>query len=255
MSGHNKWSSIKHKKGAADAKRGKIFSKISREIFVAVREGGGGDPETNPALRTIIQKARGVNMPMDNIERAIKKATGEGSDAVQYEEKIFEGYAADGVGLIVDVLTDNNNRAAAEIKHAFSHAGENLAQSGSVSRNFTRKGEIYVDKDKAEEDNLMEIALEAGAEDMEIEDTQFRIVTDASDFMDVVETIEKAGIEIAESGVNLIPEVTVPVTDKSKAAKLLRFIDTLDDLDDVRNVYANYEIDDALMEDISQENE
>jgi len=255
MSGHNKWSSIKHKKGAADAKRGKIFSKISREIFVAVREGGGGDPETNPALRTIIQKARGVNMPMDNIDRAIKKATGEGSDAVQYEEKIFEGYAADGVGLIVDVLTDNNNRAAAEIKHAFNHAGENMAQSGSVSRNFTRKGEIYVNKDKADEEILMEVALEAGAEDMEIEDTQFRIVTDASGFMDVVETIEKAGIEIAESGVNLVPEVTVPVTDKSKAAKLLRFIDTLDDLDDVRNVYANYEIDDALMEEISQENE
>src|SRR6056297_2773465 len=138
MSGHNKWSSIKHKKGAADAKRGKVFSKIAREIIVAVREGGGGDPETNPTLRTIIQKARGVNMPMDNITRAIKKATGEGSDAVQYEELVFEGYAADGVGLFVEVLTDNHNRAAAEIKHAFNHADENLAQSGSVSRNFSR---------------------------------------------------------------------------------------------------------------------
>lgn len=255
MSGHNKWSSIKHKKGAADAKRGKIFSKISREIFVAVREGGGGDPEANPTLRQIIQKARDVNMPMDNIKRAIKKATGEGSDAVQYEELVFEGYAADGVGLIVEVLTDNHNRAAAEIKHAFSHAGENLAQSGSVSRNFNRKGEIYVNKEKTDEDTLMEVALEAGAEDMESDEDQFRILTDPSDFMDIVDTIKEAGIEIASSGVNLVPEVTVPVTDKSKATSLLKFIDALDDLEDARNVYANYEIDDKLMEEISAEQE
>lgn len=255
MSGHNKWSSIKHKKGAADAKRGKIFSKITREIFVAVREGGGGDPEANPTLRTIIQKARDVNMPMDNIKRAIKKATGEGSDAVQYEELVFEGYAADGVGLIVEVLTDNHNRAAAEVKHAFSRAGENMAQTGSVSHNFNRKGEIYVNADKADEERLMEIALEAGAEDMESEGGQFRIVTDPSAFMDIVDAIKNAGIEIESSGVNLVPDVSVPVTNKAKAASLLRFIDELDDLEDVRNVYANYDIDDELIEELSQEQE
>lgn len=255
MSGHNKWSSIKHKKGAADAKRGKVFSKISREIIVAVREGGGGDPESNPTLRTAIQKGRSANMPIDNIERAIKKATGEGSDAVQYEELVFEGYAADGVGLIVEVLTDNHNRAAAEIKHIFNRAGENLAQTGSVSRNFSRKGEIFVDAGTIDEEQLMELALEAGAQDMETQNSQYRIVTDPSAFVDILEALQKAGVEITDSGVNLVPEVTLPVTDKKKAASLLRFIDDLDDLEDVRNVYANCEIDDGLMEEISREQE
>ena len=255
MSGHNKWSSIKHKKGAADAKRGKIFSKLAREIIVAVREGGGGDPDSNPALRTVIQNARGVNMPMDNIKRAIKKATAEGSDAVQYEELVFEGYAADGVGLIIEVLTDNHNRAAAEIKHAFSRANENMAQTGSVSRNFARRGEIFVSKEKSDEDSLMEIALEAGAEDFETLDDEYRIVTDPSDCMDVADAITKAGIEISNSGVNLVADINVPVTDKSKAAALLKFIDALEDLDDVRNVYANYDISDELLEEIGAEEE
>jgi YebC/PmpR family DNA-binding regulatory protein len=253
MSGHNKWSTIKHKKGAADAKRGKIFSKLAREIIVAVREGGGGDPESNPALRTIIQNARGVNMPMDNITRAIKKATGEGSDAVQYEELAFEGYAADGVGLIIEVLTDNRNRAAAEIKHAFNRYGANLAQTGSVSRNFARMGEIFVARDKAGEDALMEQALEAGAEDMEILEDEYRIVTDPSDCVAVADAITKAGIEVANSGVNLVALVTAPVTEKSKASSLMKFIDALEDLDDVRNVYSNYDISDELLEEIGAE--
>ncbi len=254
MSGHNKWSSIKHKKGAADAKRGKIFSKISREIIVAVIA-GGSDPDANPMLRTIIQKGRAANMPMDNIKRAIKKGSGEGSDAVQYHELVYEGYAADGVGLIVEVLTDNQNRASAEIKHRLTHSGASLAQQGSVSRNFTRRGEIYVDVDKADEEQLMEVALEAGAEDMTMEGDAYRIVTDPSPFVDIVEAIEKAGIEISDSGVNLVPDLTVPVTDKSTAIKLLKLIDAIDDLEDVKNVYANYEITDALMEEIASQEE
>ncbi len=248
MSGHNKWSTIKHKKGAADAKRGKIFSKLAREIVVAVREGGGGDPDSNPTLRTIIQNARGVNMPMDNITRAIKKATGEGADAVQYEELVFEGYAADGVGLIIEVLTDNRNRAAAEIKHAFSRAGQNLAQTGSVSRNFSRLGEIFIDSEKVDEDSLMELALEAGAEDFEVLDDQYRIVTAPSDCQAVADAITKAGIEISNSGVNLVADLTVPVNELGKGATLLRFIDDLEDLDDVRNVYANCDIPDEIVE-------
>lgn len=253
MSGHNKWSTIKHKKGAADAKRGKIFSKLAREIVVAVREGGGGDPDANPTLRTIIQNARGVNMPMDNITRAIKKATGEGSDAVQYEELVFEGYAADGVGLIIEVLTDNRNRAAAEIKHAFSRAGQSLAQTGSVSRNFSRRGEIFIESDKVDEDSLMELALEAGAEDFEVLEDEYRIFTAPSDCQGVADAITKAGIEISNSGVNLVADVTVPVDDRAKAATLLKFIDDLEDLDDVRNVYANCDIPDEIVDSIRSE--
>ncbi len=252
MSGHNKWSTIKHKKAATDAKRGKVFSKIAREIMVVARQ-GGGDPEANPTLRTLIQKGRSVNMPMDNIDRAIKKGTGGDDDGIQFDELSYEGYAAGGVALVIQVLTDNKNRTAAEIRHAFSKHGGNMAGPGSVSRTFHRKGIIQVDTDKTGEDELMEIVLEAGAEDMTRDGDQFIITTDPTVFMDVVDALNAANIEIANSEVSLISEIYMPVTDKSQAGSILRFIEALEDLDDVQNVYSNFDIDDAMMEELNQD--
>ena len=244
MSGHSKWATIKHKKGAADAKRGKMFSKLAKEIMIAAKS--GGDPSMNPSLRTIIQKAKSINMPNDNIEKAIKKGTGElASEA--YEEITYEGYAAGGIGLVVNVLTDNKNRAAAEVGHIFKRNGSEFATRGSVSRNFERRGQIIIEKAAAEEDALMEIVLEAGADDMTSDDDGYEVLTSPSAYQDVASAIEAAGIATVSSEVVYLPMVTKEVTELQKVKQLLKFIDALEDNDDVQNVYHDAEISDELM--------
>ena len=251
MSGHSKWATIKHKKGAADAKRGKIFSKLAKEIMVVARQ-GGGDPAANITLRTLIQKAKSVNMPNDNIERAIKKGTGE-SGAAAFEEIVYEGYASGGVGLVVYVLTDNRNRAAAEIRHIFSKNGSSFAQQGSVSRNFERKGQIIVNGEGVEEDSLMDIVLEAGADDMVSEEGQFEILTDPKVFNDVCDALDAAGIEAVSKEVTLLPTLPVTVDDVAVAKSVLKFIAALEDNDDVQNVYSSMEMTDEVMDAVSEE--
>ena len=187
MSGHSKWKTIQHKKGAADARRGKVFSKLSKELMVVARQ-GGGDQEMNPTLRTVVQKAKSVNMPADNIQRAIKKGTGE-MEGVTFEEVVYEGYASGGVALIVEALTDNKNRAASEIRHIFTKHGSSFAQQGAVSRGFQRKGQIFIDASTVDEDMLMGVVLEAGAEDMKKDGDQFEVLVDPSSFTGVTEAL------------------------------------------------------------------
>lgn len=251
MSGHSKWSTIKHKKAATDAKRGRIFSKLAKEIMVCARQ-GGGDPSTNISLRTLVQKGRSVNMPADNIERAIKKGTGE-LEGEQMDEVMYEGYAFGGVAVIVEVLTDNRNRSAAEVRHAFSKYNASLALQGSVSRTFNRKGVIRIKADAIEEDALLEKALEAGAEDMSLEDDFFEIVTGPAEYPKVLEALETAEVAVEDSELTLLPETYMPVTDKGAASRLLGFIEALEDLDDVQNVFSNFDIPDELMEQINDE--
>ncbi|HBA86085.1 MAG TPA: YebC/PmpR family DNA-binding transcriptional regulator [Verrucomicrobia bacterium] len=245
MSGHSKWATIKHKKAATDAKKGKVFSKLAKEIMICARA-GGGDPGANISLRTMLQKAKQVNMPSDNIDRAIKKGTGELQSAA-LEEIMFEAYASGGVGLIVQCLSDNRNRTVAEVRHVITRCGGNLAGQGQVMRSFTRKGQIIIDATKIEEDKLMELVLEAGADDMQKEDDKFEVLTDPSKFNNVVEALSKAGIQMESSEVSLIPDTYTPVTDKDKAGTLVKFIEELEDLDDVQNVYTNADIDDSLL--------
>lgn len=251
MSGHSKWATIKHKKGAADAKRGKVFSRLSKEIQVVAR-GGGGDPDQNPTLRTLLQKARSVNMPADNVDRAIKKGTGE-LDGGQLDEIVYEGYASGGVGLVVKVLTDNKNRAAAEIRHIFTKHGSSFAQQGAVTRGFERKGQLFVDAAAAEEDTLMDIVLEAGAEDMKQDGEQFEIITDPGSFSAVSDALEAAEIKPLSGEVTLLPLTPVPVAEKNTASSVLRFIEALEDNDDVQNVYSNMDMDDSLIEELGNE--
>lgn len=251
MSGHSKWATIKHKKGATDAKRGKAFSKISKELMVCART-GGSDPDNNPTLRTLIQKAKSVNMPGDNVERAIKKGAGE-LDGATFEEVMYEGYAGGGVGMIVVALTDNKNRAAAEIRHIFNKHGSNFAQQGAVSRGFQRKGQIFVDANAVDEDKLMGIVLEAGADDMQKDGDQYEILTDPSTFADVSEAIEAAGIEKIGAEVSLVPETYMPVSDPAVARTVTRFISDLEDQDDVQNVYTNMDLDESILKDMEEE--
>ena len=251
MSGHSKWKTIQHKKGAADAKRGKIFSRFSKEIMVCARS-GGGDPDLNPTLRTLVQNAKSANMPMDNITRAIKKGTGE-LDGGQLEEIVYEGYAGGGVGLVVKVLTDNKNRAAAEVRHIFTKNNSSFAQQGAVSRNFQRKGQIRVKDDAASEESVMEAALEAGADDMIHEDGVFLVTTDPAAFNDVAKALEDAGVAVENAEVEMVPDALVPVGDVDTARSILRFVDALEDNDDVQDVYANFDIDDALLEQLESE--
>lgn len=245
MSGHSKWSTIKHKKAASDAKRGKVFSKIAREIMMAARS-GGGDPNANITLRALLQKARSANMPSDNIDRAVKKGTGDlGGAAI--EELTYEGYAPGGVAILVSVLTDNKNRSAAEIRHLFTRFNGNLSATGSVSRLFERRGQIIVAAGAAGEDQLMELALEAGADDMTNEGDHFEILTSPGSFMNVADALNKAGIEMASSELMMLPLTWTPVTDKGQASSLLKFVEALDDLDDVQSVWHNGDISDELM--------
>lgn len=250
MSGHSKWSSIKHKKAAEDAKRGQLFSKLSRAIIVAARE-GGGNPEMNIALANAIEKAKSYSMPKDNIERAIKRGTGEGSGA-DFENILYEGYAISGVAVMVDIMTDNRNRAAADIRRIFSRTGGSLGTSGSVAWMFEKKGNIIVNKDAGvDEDTLLETALETGAEDMKMEEDHWEVVTDVESFRGVVEALESAGIKIASAEVTMLPKSTVKL-DKEAAKKVLRLVDALEDYEDVQEVYANFDIPDEVLEEISE---
>jgi len=250
MSGHSKWATIKHKKGALDAKRGKMFSKYAKELMIVAKQ-GGGNPDLNPSLRTIIQKCKAVNMPSDNIERAIKKGTGE-IEGVTYEEVVYEGYAGGGIGLIVMALTDNKNRAAAEIRHIFTRHGSNFATSGSVTRGFDRKGQIFVNATTVEEDKLMGIVLDAGADDMQHDGDQFEILTSPSAFLAVTAALEKAGVASLSAEVGLVPQNSVPVKDKAVATAIQKFIDDLEDQDDVQNVYTNMDLDDEIAKQLEQ---
>ncbi len=248
MSGHSKWSSIKHKKGAADAKRGKMFTKIIREISVAARF-GGGDPEGNPRLRTAIAAAKGVNMPKDNIERAIKKGTGE-LEGAHYEESVCEGYGPNGVAILVNLMTDNKNRTMAELRHAFTKHNGNIGTTNCVAWMFDKKGLIAFEKGKVDEEKLMEVALEAGAEDINDEGTTLEVVTDSKDFETVKEALEKSGLEYLFAKNTMVPQNTVKL-DTKEAEQTLKLLEALEDSDDVQDVYANFDIPDEIMEKIS----
>jgi len=248
MSGHSKWANIKHKKGRADAARGKVFSKIAKEIIVAASM-GGGNVDDNITLRALVQKAKGVSMPKDNIDRAIKKGTGElAGDAL--EELVYETYAPGGVALIVEALTDNKNRAASEIKNVLTKNGASLAQQGAVSRMFQRKGQILISADVIEEEALMDIVLEAGAEDMQRDDDQFEVLTAFGDYAAVANAITDAGIETESSELTMIPDMPKNIADKGQAQRLMRLVDLLEELDDVQNVYPGFELDDSIVDEL-----
>ena len=240
MSGHSKWATIKHKKGALDAKRGKIFTRLIKEITIAAK-GGGGDPDGNPRLRSAIVAAKAENMPADNIKRAIQKGTGE-LEGTSYEEITFEGYGPGGVAVIVDCLTDNRNRAVSEIRHAFSKNGGNLGESNSVSYMFTKKGVIVVGKSAADEDKLTEIVLEAGAEDLSDEGEYWEISTAPKDFDAVVSAIKAAKIEPENAEVTMVAS-TYTKLEGAAAAAMMRLLDVIEDLDDTQNVYSNFDMD------------
>ena len=249
MSGHSKWQTIKHKKGAADAKRGKIFSRIAKEITVVVKA-GGADAGANPSLRTLIAKAKSVNMPNENIDRAVKKGTGELAADI-LEEITYEGYAGGGVGLVVKVLTDNKNRAAAEIRNIFKKNNSEFASLNSVARGFERKGTIMIPAtDGLSEDQVMEIALGAGAEDMVADEFGYTIETEPNMFNEVCAALDEAGIvyDNENSQVGLVATQTVPVSDLSVAQAINKFINMLEDHDDVQDVYCNWDLDDAIAE-------
>ena len=236
MSGHSKWATIKHAKGAADAKRGQMFTKFIKEISIAARM-GGGDPNANPRLRTAILKASASNMPKDNIERAIKKGTGELGGAV-YEEKLYEGYGPNGVAILVEVLTDNNNRAAANVRNIFNKTGGNLGATGSVSYMFNRKGVIEYDAEVVNEDEIMEAGLEAGAEDITNEDGIITVTTDPNDFNTVLEALQGKGYESVSAEISMVPDTYIAL-DNEGATKVQKLIDRLEEDDDVQNVYSN----------------
>jgi YebC/PmpR family DNA-binding regulatory protein len=246
MAGHSKWSKVKRFKGAIDAKRGKIFSKLSKEITIAAKI-GGGDPNANPRLRGAIQAAREQSMPGDNIERAIKRGTGEGMDAQNFEEIVYEGYAPGGVAVIVEAATDNKNRTAAEIRSIFSKNNGNLASSGSVSYMFHKKGQITVPRSSIDEDRLFELALEAGAEELTSTEDEYVITTSHDQLYAVAETLRNAGVITDGQKFTFIPDTTVPVADETAARDVLRLCDALEDDDDVQNVYSNLEIPDELL--------
>lgn len=249
MSGHSKWSTIKRRKGAVDAKRGKIFTRLIKEITVAARM-GGGDADGNPRLRSAIAAAKTENMPKDNIERAIKKGTGELEGAV-YEEITYEGYGPGGVAILVECMTDNKNRTVADIRHFFSKSGGNLGESGCVAWMFDKKGSIVVDKSTIAEEKLMDLALEAGAEDVVEEETEYQVLTAPEDFEAVRDGLTDKGVAFLEASVSMVPQNTVDITDPQPARQLLKLLENLEDHDDVQNVYANFDIADEIMEEVS----
>ncbi|MFC1717462.1 YebC/PmpR family DNA-binding transcriptional regulator [Candidatus Poribacteria bacterium] len=245
MSGHSKWSSIKHKKAAVDAKRGKIFTRLIKEIAVAART-GGGDQDANPRLRAAVTSAKAQNMPNDTIERGILRGTGQ-LPGVDYEEIIYEGYGPKGVAIIVEVVTDNRNRSTADLRFILSKHGGNMGERGCVSWMFDKKGLIVVDKEKVDEDELMMIALEAGAEDIKTEDGSFEVITAPGDFESVKNAIEEAEIETDLAEVSMIPQTTVKL-DGNEALQLLKIMEGLEEHDDVQNVYSNFDIPDDIIE-------
>ncbi len=247
MSGHSKWATIKHKKGAADKARGKLFAKLARQIEVAARQ-GGGDIDSNATLRTMVQKAKGAQMTKDAIDRAIKRGMGE-NDGANYETVVYEGYAPGGVALLVEVLTDNRNRTASDVRSAFTKHGGSLAEPGSVGWQFNRRGIVLVDG-AIPEDDAMAAALEAGADDVERDGGQWRILTDPSAVWDVKEALERAGVAVQSAESTMVSSTTVVVGDPGDARQILRIMDALEDNDDVQDVFANFDIDENIMEEI-----
>jgi YebC/PmpR family DNA-binding regulatory protein len=247
MSGHSKWSSIKHKKGAADAKRGQLFTKLTRALIVAAKD-GGPDPAANLALQNAIEKARAASMPKDNIERAIARGAGTGADAAAYEHISYEGYGPGGVAVYVDVLTDNRNRTAGEVRHVFARHDGNLAESGAVSWLFERKGVVLVDRDTTGEDELTLAAADAGAEDVAEEGSSFEVTCSPEELHAVREALEAAGIAVTDAEVTMLPKTTVAIEDEVVARKVLKLIDGLEENDDVQDVYANFDIPEHVLE-------
>ena len=246
MSGHSKWSTIKHKKGAADAKRGKVFTRILKEMTVAARM-GGGDPNGNPRLRAAIAEAKANNMPKDNIERAVKRGTGE-IEGVTYEELTYEGYGPGGVALIVEAMTDNTNRTTPEIRHIFEKNGGNLGTPGSVRFQFERKGYFAIEKSAVGEDKLMEVVLEAGADDLQTEDADaYEVYTSPENFEQVRQALEKNSIATTEAKLGQVPQNYIKL-DENKSKSMMRLLEMLDDHDDVQNVWSNFDIPEELME-------
>jgi YebC/PmpR family DNA-binding regulatory protein len=247
MSGHSKWSSIKHKKGAADAKRGKLFSKLTRAIIVAARE-GGPDPDGNATLATAIQKARDNSMPKDNIERAIARGSGASADGESYETVTYEGYGDGGVAVFVEALTDNRNRTAAEVRHIFAKNDGNLGTSGAVAWLFERKGVVIVAAGSVDEDELMLVAADGGAEDVQQDGSSYEVIAAPDAFAAVRAALETAGIPFESAELTMLPKTTVAVEDESTAKKLLRLMDALEENDDVQAVYANFDIPEGILE-------
>jgi YebC/PmpR family DNA-binding regulatory protein len=245
MSGHSKWATIKHKKAATDKARGKLFAKLLRQVEVAARE-GGGDPEANPTLRTMFQKARDNSIPMDTIERAIKRGTGE-LEGVTYEEVTYEGYATGGVAVMVEVLTDNRNRTGAEVRNAFSKNGGSMAEPGAVAWQFDRKGQVIVPR-SVDEEELMLTSLDAGADDIVDDGDSWRVTTPPTELHAVRTALDDAGIPADSSDLTMVPQATVPLDTAESAKKVLRLIDALDEHDDVQGVHANFDIPDAILE-------
>jgi YebC/PmpR family DNA-binding regulatory protein len=245
MSGHSKWATIKRAKAAVDAKRGKIFSVLSKELTIAARE-GGGDANFNPRLRTVLLKAKASNMPSDNIDKAIKKGTGE-LPGVSYEELVYEGYAPGGVGIIVEVTTDNKNRSASEVRSTFTKAGGNLAGAGALAFNFQKKGQFIIAADATDEDTLMEVALEAGAEDVENAGDHFEVTCEIGEYHTISKALEDKGIPCESSEIAYLPNNEISITDKDTAKQILRLVDLLEDLEDVKAVHSNFDIDESLL--------
>ncbi len=249
MSGHSKWSTIKHKKAATDAKRGKIFTKLIKEITVAARL-GGGDPSANPRLRAAIDAAKGQNMPKSNIERAVKKGTGE-LEGVSYEEITYEGYGPGGVAVLVETITDNRQRTVAEVRHLLSKRVGNMGEPGSVSWVFEKKGLVVIEKDKVDEETLMDVALEAGADDIRDEGSEWEVETSPEDLPSVRDAIKEAGIEIISAEVSMVPSNTVKLEDEKQAKQMLLLMEALEENDDVQNVYANFDIPEEILEKVA----
>ncbi len=252
MSGHSKWSTIKHKKARSDEKKGKEFTKLAKEITIAVKTGGGGDPEANSKLKLAIQKAKAINMPNENITRAVKKGTGE-LDGEVFEEIIYEGYAMAGIAVMLEIATDNRNRTAPDIRHLFSKHNGNMGETGCVSWMFKRVGYISIPKEglKMDEDELMILALESGADDLKDEGDSYEIITSPDSFMDVKELIEKEGIPVDEADLIMMPENTVDINDQDTAVKIIKLIDLFEDHDDVQRVYTNMNIPDEILDKLS----
>ena len=247
MSGHSKWSSIKHKKGAADAKRGKLFSKLSRAIIVAAKE-GGGDPANNLALQNAIEKAKSYSMPKDNIDRAIAKGSGADADADAFETIVYEGYGPEGVALIVEALTDNRNRTAADVRHLFAKNGGNLGATGAVAWQFDRRGVVIVPAEGVDDEELLLVAADGGADDLDRDGDVFQITSAPESLSSVREAIEAAGFSVDSAELMLVPKTTVAVEDEAKARQVMRLIDELEDNDDVQEVFANFDIPEQVLE-------
>ena len=247
MSGHSKWSSIKHKKGAADAKRGKLFSKLSRAIIVAAKE-GGADPANNLALQNAIEKARSYSMPKDNIDRAIARGSGAGADAESFETVVYEGYGPEGVALIVEALTDNRNRTASDVRHTFAKHGGNLGATGAVAWQFERRGIVVVPDEGVDEEELLLVAADGGADDVDRDGSVFQVTSSPEALSVVRSAIEEAGFAVDSAELTMVPKTTVAIDDEAKARQVMRLVEALEDNDDVQDVYANFDIPERVLE-------